>query len=133
MEIIVGLFIVFYLFMLTATFINKHKMKWAEIRKKYSFTRNEIKRIESETKPGRIFYAINNDWSNTNLISVCKQQEFIYIWGSELSCGWLFQPLKIPISDMNYIKTRMCFFRTRDVYEIFTSNISLQYAVPREH
>lgn len=79
MEIIVGLFIVFYLFMLTATFINKHKMKWAEIRKKYSFTRNEIKRIESETKPGRIFYAINNDWSNTNLISVCKQQEFIYM------------------------------------------------------
>jgi hypothetical protein len=132
-EYVIASLIIFYLFMLTMTFVSKRDMRWVELRKRYFCSKSDIKPIEALDTDGRIFYAINGDWSNTNLVSVCKVQGHLYMWGSELSCGWMLQPIKIPLSDMKYIKTKLCFFQKRDVYEISLSNTVLQYAVPKEH
>ena len=133
MEYLIAAFIFFYLFMLMTTFVSKRDMKWVELRKMYSCSKSDIKPIEALDSDGRIFYAINGNWSNTNLISVCRDQYCLYMWGSELSCGWMFQPVKIPFSEMQYVKTKLCFFKRRDVYEISISNTAFQYAVPKKH
>ena len=114
--------------MLTTTLISRRDMKWSELSKKYSCSSNEIKALN---KDERIFYAIDGDWANTNLISVYKDDKNLYMWGSELSCGWLFKPVKIPLSEMKYIKNRLCFFKQREVYEITVSNTELQYAATK--
>lgn len=114
--------------MLITTFVSKRDMRWSELRKKYSCSNIEIKSLD---KDERIFYAINGNWTNTNLISIHKDNKYLYMWGSELSCGWIFQPIKIPLSDMQYTNNRLCFFKQREVYEITLSNTALQYAATK--
>lgn len=119
--------------MLVTTFVSKRDMKWAKLRQEYACSKAKIKTIEALKRDGRIFYAINGNWSNTNLISVYRDHHYLYMWGSELSCGWVFQPVKIPLSDMQYLETRLCFFKRREVYGMSISNTEMQYAVPKEH
>lgn len=128
MEYVIASFLIFYLFMLITTFVSKRDMRWSELRKKYSCSNIEIKSLD---KDERIFYAINGNWTNTNLISIHKDNKYLYMWGSELSCGWIFQPIKIPLSDMQYTNNRLCFFKQREVYEITLSNTALQYAATK--
>ena len=105
-------------------------MQWARLRKTYGCCKREVHLAEKKGKEGRIFYAIDGRWSNTNIISMVAHENYLYMWGSELTLGWLFQPIKLPLSELRESGSKICFFKKRQVYELTVGEMVMSYAVP---
>ena len=131
MELVILGFTCFYMLILIAAFFKRRKLKWSMLRKNFSCEEADVVEFEKSHESGRIFYAVNDNWVNTNILSIGADNQFLYIWGSELLCGWMFKPIKIPLSRVIIIGERMCFFRARNVVTLNLGGEELKFSVPK--
>jgi hypothetical protein len=132
-EIIVTVFVAFYLFIGIMVYLGRRDMYWIVLRETYPCTFKQFKNV-SKQNGVRFVYAANDSWSSSDYISTKIDNNYLYLCGDTYFTfwGWLNPPIKIPLQKLTYCGEKLYWFKKRDVVEINLDNVSLKYALPKE-
>ena len=134
MDIVLLIFVAFYLFIGVMVLRDRSCMHWQELRKKYGYSREKYQTADKPNDGYRFVYTINKRWHSTNYIETRMDANNLYLCGDNyyLFWGWLHPPVKIPFSDLEYCGTKRYWFNKRDVVQLTVNGHTLKYGIPNE-
>jgi hypothetical protein len=109
-------------------------MRWVELRERYSCTRREYTKLIDPKDYHRFVYAINKRWNSTNHIDIRLDAEHLYFCGEAYYWfwGWLYPPIKIPFTDLQYGGQKRYWVNKREVVKFELNGDVVKYGIPKE-
>jgi hypothetical protein len=134
MDIVILAFVAFYFLIGVFVLRDRGYMRWKELRERYSCSRSDFLKIPDPKDFHRFVYAINKRWHSTNYIEIRLDTEYLYFCGETYFWfwGWLFPPIKIPFTDLQYGGQKRYWANKREVVQLDLNEHVVKYGLPKE-
>jgi hypothetical protein len=134
MDIVILASVVIYLLIGILVLRDRGYMRWKELRERYSCSRNDYLKVTNPKDLHRFVYAINKQWRSTNYIEIRLDTEHLYFCGETYYYfwGWLFPPIKIPFTDLQYGGQKIYWTNKREVVQLNLNEHVVKYGLPKE-